>query len=226
MLRMMMSNSILVLGSSGTGKSSAIRTLNSDSTFVLGILDKPLPFKSYKNQYKKLQGWDDREGNYYSSDDWMKVLKCLKLVNDEFPHIKTIVIEDFNYLMANEFMRRACEKGYERFSEIAQHAWMVINFINSVRADLNVFVTCHNEIDATGVSKAKTVGKMLDDKISLEGLFSIVLHTAVIDGEYRFLTRNDGSRVAKSPMGMFDCDYIENDFSWVLNEISSYYGGC
>ncbi len=125
--------------------------------------------------------------------------------------------------MANEFMERACEKGFDKFSEMAQHMWKVMCAITSTRSDLTCFVLSHNEIDNTGMSKPKTVGKMLDDKITLEAMVTVCLHTQVKDGEYKFLTQNDGGHVCKSPMGMFEEVLIDNDLLIVKEAIENYF---
>ncbi len=218
-------NSILILGPSGSGKSTSIGALDAESTFVLGVLPKPLPFRGAGKKYTSIKGWGDTDGHYYTSDDWQKVIKCIHMVNELRPEIKTIVIDDFHYLMANEFMRRACEKGYERFSEIARNAWLVINELSRLRDDLHSVVICHNDIDPAGVSRPKTIGKMLDDKICIEGLFSTVLHSVVMDGEYKFRTQNEGRCVSKSPMGCFSEHLIDNDLKHVINTIKQYNEG-
>jgi len=218
-----MSNTVLVIGPSGTGKSTSIRNLDPKTTFIISVLEKPLPFRGYKNIYKPISGWDDRKGNYYRSDNWAKVIKCIRLVSESRPEITTIIIDDAHFLMANEFMNRATEKGFERFSEIAQHMWLVMNNLTAARDDLTCFVLSHSEIDNTGVSKPKTVGKMLDDKVTLEAMVTVVFHTVVKDGEYMFLTQNDGSHISKSPMGMFDEILIPNDLFEIKKAIESYY---
>jgi hypothetical protein len=125
--------------------------------------------------------------------------------------------------MANEFMRRATEKGFEKFSEIAQHMWLVMSTITSARDSLTCFVLSHSEIDSLGISKPKTVGKMLDDKITLEAMVTTVLHTLVKDNEYQFLTQNDASHICKSPMGLFRDEYIDNDLLIVKKAIEDYF---
>ena len=218
-------SSVLILGPSGSGKSSGIRTLDAESTFIIGVIPKPLPFRGGSKKYTAITGWNDTQGHYFASDEWQKVIKCIRMVNDNRPEITTIVLDDFNYLMANEFMRRACEKGYERFSEIARNAWLVINELSKLRDDLHSIVICHNDIDASGVSRPKTIGKMLDDKVCIEGMFSTVLHSVVLDGAYKFRTQNEGRCVSKSPMGCFDEPLIDNDLRYVVETIKNYNEG-
>src|SRR5665213_393234 len=104
-----MSNASLIIGESGTGKSTSIRNLNPSETFIINVLNKPLPFKGYKSFYTKISA-DAKTGNYYSSDDYQRIEQLIKKVNAERPEIKTLIIDDFQYLMANEFMRRALER--------------------------------------------------------------------------------------------------------------------
>jgi hypothetical protein len=218
-----MSNTVLIIGTSGSGKSTSLRNLDPKSTFIISVLDKPLPFKGYKKAYTPISGWDDKEGNYFITDDWQRVLKCINVVNETRPDITTLIIDDAHFVMANEFMERATEKGYEKFSEIAKHMWLVMTLVTKARDSLTCFVLSHSEIDANGLSRPKTVGKMLEDKITLEAMVTTVFHTVIKDNEYKFLTQNDGSHVAKSPMGMFDDLYIDNDLLLVKQSIESYF---
>jgi hypothetical protein len=219
-----MSNTVLVIGNSGSGKSTSLRNLDPKSTFIISVLDKPLPFRGYKGKYRPISGWDDAEGNLLVTDDWKRVIKCVQMVDKNRPEITTLVIDDAHFLMANEFMARATEKGFERFSEIAQHMWMVMATVTKTRSSLTCFVLSHNEIDNMGISKPKTVGKLLDDKITLEAMVTTVLHTKIQDGEFKFLTQNDNFHICKSPMGMFDDLLIDNDLQYVKERIESYFG--
>lgn len=217
-----MSNCVLIIGDSGSGKSTALRTLNPKSTFIINVLGKPLPFKGYKANYKPIKGWDDKEGNYFVSDDYARILRCIKLVNEERPDIKYLVIDDFNYVLSNEFMRRAQEKGFDKFSDLAAHAWMIFNDLMALRPNLFAFVLSHSETDATGYVKLRTIGKLLDEKVKLEGMVTMCLHCLVIDGEHKLLTQNTGVYLAKSPWQMFEDKYIPNDLSYVIQKMIEY----
>ena len=116
-----MSNSVLIIGPSGSGKSTSIRTLDPETTYVLNVIGKPLPFRGYKKHYNH----DNK--NYYETDDWTKVVACIKAVNEEKPHIKTLVIDDLQHVLSNEFMRRISERGFEKFNDFAYHFWKIIN---------------------------------------------------------------------------------------------------
>jgi len=218
-----MSNTSLIIGESGTGKSTSLALLDHKETFIINVLDKPLPFRGYKNNYIKITSWDDLLGNYYASDDFSKLIKCIKTVNEKHLHIKNLVIDDWQYTMCNEFMRRATETGFTKFTEIGQHAWSIIRELISCREDLYCFVLSHSDTDINGKYKCKSIGKMLDEKITIEGMFTIVLHTQIMDGVYKFLTQNDGRHIAKSPMGMFQDKYIGNDLAFVKQKMNEYY---
>src|SRR5271156_3825874 len=121
-----MSNSVLIIGPSGSGKSSSLRNLDPKSTFILSVLDKPLPFRGYKKQYKPITSWEDVEGNYLATDDWARILKCITYIDKFREDIRILIIDDIQYVLANEFMRRSHEKGFEKYSEIANHYWQII----------------------------------------------------------------------------------------------------
>ena len=212
-----MSNTTLIIGESGSGKSTSLRNLNPKETFILNILDKPLPFRGFKNKY------NSESKNYYASDDYSVLLAYIKAINERRPEIKVLIIDDFQYLLANEFMRRSSEKGYDRFTDIGKHAWDVIKALTETREDLYCFVLSHSDQDQMGRMKCKTIGRMLDDKITLEGMFTTVLYALLVDGEHKFLTQHDGTHLAKSPMDMFAEKYINNDLKVVIEKMMDYF---
>ena len=216
-----MSNTVLVIGESGSGKSTSLRNLDPKETFILGVLDKPLPFRGYKSHYKAMTK-ENPNGNYYATDDFNLIMRCIRAVNNR-PEITTLILDDFQYVMGNEFMRRALEKGFDKFSDIAQHAWAIIRELTSTRPELYCFVLSHSDSDQQGRMKCKTIGKMLDDKITLEGMFTMILHAQVVDDNYQFLTQNNGTHLAKSPMGLFDDKYIPNDLWLVKKRMMDYF---
>jgi hypothetical protein len=216
----MANNLVLIMGESGTGKSTAIRTLNPAETAIINVLDKPLPFKGFKKLYKPGKG-----GNYFASDNPDMIRQAIKLISKNRPQVKNIVLDDFQYIMGNEFMRKAREKGFDKFTEIGQAAWQIIEDCTHVRDDLYIFILSHTEADAnSGTIKIKTIGKMLDEKIVLEGMFTVVLHSQIVNKTYKFLTQHDGTRIAKSPMGMFERGHIDNDLGYIKQKMSEYYG--
>jgi hypothetical protein len=212
-----MSTTTLIIGESGSGKSTSLRNLDPASTFILNVIGKPLPFRGFKKRYNA------ENKNYHESDDYSVLLSYIKAVNERRPDITTLIIDDFQYLLANEFMRRSSEKGYDRFTDIGKHAWDVIKALTETRPDLYCFVISHSDQDQNGRMKCKTIGKMLDDKITLEGMFTTVLHSLIIDGEFKFLTQHDGVHVSKSPMGLFEQKFIDNDLSVVIDDMKTYF---
>lgn len=212
-----MSNTILIIGESGSGKSSSIRNLDPSETAIINVLDKPLPFKGFKSKYNK------DKLNYLATDDCDSIRKSIRKINSDRTEIKTLIIDDFQYVMANQFMRKALERGYDKFTEIGQNAWQIIKDLTQCREDLKCYVLSHSDVDSNGKVKTKTIGKMLDDKICLEGMFTIVFHALTSDNKYQFLTQNDGIHVAKSPMGMFENRYIDNDLNEINKKIDSYF---
>ena len=216
-----MANTTLILGESGTVKSTSIRNLNPDETFIIAVLDKPLPFRGAKIKYiDKNDG--NRLVNYFSSDKYRVIIKAIEKISKERPDIKTIILDDWQYIMGNEYMSRADEKGFGKFTEIGQHAWQVINALVTARNDLNCFVLCHSDKNEDGKAKCKTIGRMLDEKITVEGMFTTVMHSLIVDGKYLFATQGDSSIIAKSPMGMFEDKYVPNDLQYVINKINEY----
>ncbi|EQA7387361.1 AAA family ATPase [Pseudomonas aeruginosa] len=198
----------LILGTSGSGKSTSLRNLNPEDVALIQVLSKPLPFKS--------AGWTP-----YRTDDWSKIIVAAQQAAAKGR--KIIVIDDFQYLLANEFMRRTDERGYDKFTEIGRHAWEVIAKLVKLGEDIRVYVLSHTEETDGGRIKMKTIGKMLDDKITLEGMVTIVLRSIVQDRNFLFSTINNGSDTVKAPMGMFDSDLIDNDLAAVDAAICSYY---
>lgn len=195
---------VLILGESGTGKSASLRNFSSEDLIVINVANKPLPFK---NKIKNI-----------ATDDYREIIDTLKK-NDK----KIIVIDDAQYLMANEFMRRAREKGFDKFTEIAQNFWLLVDMVKSLPQDQIVYFMAHIERDQNGNEKVKTIGRLLDEKITVEGMFTIVLKTCVADGVYTFLTQNSGHDTVKSPIGMFSSYAIDNDLKYVDEKIRNYY---
>jgi|TARA_R110000737_G_scaffold332023_1_gene348711 ABC-type dipeptide/oligopeptide/nickel transport system ATPase component len=224
-----MAQEVLIVGASGTGKSTSIENLNPESTFIVNVARKALPFRGWKSKYPVFNK-ENPKGNFCSTDVPHEILGCLNYINDKRLEIKTIVIDDYQYTMANEYMRRASETGFKKFTEIAQNAWSVINAVKAMRDDLLVVFMMHSEVtfDAHGnkVTKAKTIGKMMDNVITLEGMFTIVLYTDVLKGEngmeYSFITQNDGTNTGKAPKDMFGSVKIPNDLVLVADAIEEY----
>ena len=208
-----MSITTMVLGESGTGKSASLRNLDPEHTLLIQAIKKPLPFKSASWKVATKDG-----GNIYQTDLHDKIINAMKKTKR-----KLIVIDDFQYILANEYMRRTDETGYGKFTDIGRHAWDILMAAAALPPDVRVYVLSHTESTDGGKTKIKTIGKMLDEKITLEGLVTIVLRTSVRDGEYFFATRNSGSDTTKTPMGLFADDLIENDLATADAAIFNYY---
>ena len=202
-----MGKKVLILGASGTGKSASMRNFSKDEILIINVAGKDMPFKEPKGGFEKL-----------NTDQYRDIKRAMTNTKK-----KVIVIDDCQYLMANEFMRRATEKGYDKFTEIAQNFWDLQQAISKLPDDVVVYEISHIERDQDGNEKMKTIGKMLDEKITVEGMFSIVLKTVVNDGNYYFQTQNSGKDTCKSPIGLFNSMLIENDLKKVDNAIRDYY---
>jgi len=225
-----MAQSILVIAESGTGKSTSIEKLDSKETFIINVANKPLPFKGWKNRYT-LWSKDNPTGNIYTGSSAQQIEACLSYVNSKRPEIKIIVIDDFQYMSSFEFFDRCDEKGYEKFTQIGANLARIARMPKDLRGDLIIFFLTHAEestdLEGKRKFKAKTIGRMVDEKLSLEGLFSIVLFGKVKkdkDGNLRYVfeTQNNGENTCKSPRGMFDSFEITNDLELVKKSIYKY----
>lgn len=224
-----MANLIAIVGASGSGKSTSIRTLDSKETFIINVASKPLPFKGWRSKYTIWSKYNP-DGNYINTSDVTVINRILVYINTKRLEIKNVIIEDSQYLMGFEAMDRAKEKGYEKFTDIAQKFYSVLKSAIQMRDDLNVIVTCHSENIGTPdypQLKIKTIGKMVDNVITVEGLFTYVLFTEIqrtddAGTQYLFQTHSDGTTTAKSPMGCFEEDYIANDLQYVIDKIKEY----
>ena len=196
----------LILGESGTGKSASMRNFKKGELAIINVAGKPLPFKS------DLQS--------ITTDRYPEIVNALTKMK-----AMSAVIDDAQYLLANEFMRRSGEVGYQKFTDIAKNYWSLIaeTVCKQMPADKIVYFMSHIDRDQNGYEKVKTIGKLLDEKITVEGLFTIVLKTHVEDGKYTFMTQNSGFDTVKSPIGMFEGTEIDNDLKAVDNAIREYY---
>lgn len=199
---------VFVLGRSGTGKSFSLRNFGKDDVGIINVQGKILPFKG------------SGKFNIVNTDDSKDIVEHIEEMSKTY---KRIVVDDFQYVMANEFMRRAYENGWDKFTEIARHAWDIADKVRTLPNDVIVYVMCHTDVDQEGNERLKTIGKMLDEKIVLEGMSTIVLKTNVSDGQYSFITQNNGKDTVKSPAGMFGSYAIDNDLKYVDEKIRNYY---
>lgn len=208
---------IYILGKSGSGKSTSLRNLNPDDIMVIKVINKRLPFNE-----SRLLTWDkDKKiGSKFATDNYA-VIKALISRMQEVGK-KIVIIDDIQYLMANEFMRRATETGFNKFTEIGQKMWDLIDFIqNTIDPDMRVYMLSHID-EEDGIQKIKTIGKLLDNTICLEGLATIVLGSAKTKDDYIFETQSNGRNTLKSPMGLFEATE-PNDLAIIDKKIVDYY---
>lgn len=227
-----MAELIAIVGESGSGKTTSIRNLNPETTFIISTTGKRPGIKGAKKKYPDFKiNKETKEvtGNFYTTSNIDQIASVMKLINTKMAHIKTLIIDDYQYLQGFESMARVDEKGYAKFTDIAKHAYGVLKSGMDLRDDLFVVIITHSENIGDNINpyyKIKTLGKMLDSVITLEGLFTYVLFTKVINDDetvqYKFLTNSDGSCTAKSPMGLFDDMLIDNDLDFVINKITEY----
>lgn len=195
---------VLILGESGSGKSTSMRNFDPSELIVFNVANKLMPFR------KKL--------NVINNANYDIIGKELQK-NEK----KVYVIDDSQYLLAFELFNRAKEKGYEKFTDIAVRFEKMLDYIiKGLPDDCIVYLLHHSETTDTGRVKAKTVGKMLDNQLTVEGLFSIVLYAYIEDGKHHFMTKSDGFCPAKTPMEMFE-PIIDNDLKFVDTTIREYY---
>lgn len=207
-----MSIATLVLGQSGTGKSTSFRNMDPARTLLIQVVSKPLPFRS--KAWKPVK----EGGNIIVSSNSQEICAAMKKTQRPI-----ILVDDFQYLLATEFMDRAHEKGYDKFTEMARHYYDVLTTATTLPAEKRVYLLSHTDTSESGQVKAKTIGKLLDEKITVEGLVTIVLRTHVINGQYVFSTKNNGADTVKTPMSMFDDEHVENDLKIIDDAIVSYY---
>lgn len=204
-----MATAVLIMGESGSGKSASLRNFAPNEISVFNITSKPLPFKQGKAKLPKI-------------DNATYADIANALAN---PNKRAYVIDDAGYLLSFEMFKRANETGYSKFTDMAKNFFDMLDFINTkLPNDIIVYITMHTEDDSEmHKTKAKTIGKMIDQNLNLEGLFTIVLRAMQTEDGYKFITRDDRVSTAKSPMGMFESDKIDNDLKEVDRIIREYY---
>lgn len=198
---------VMIYGQSGTGKSTSLRNFKPKDVAVINVSGKPLPFRG-----------DLKTKNTFITADYGKIDAAMRKTDR-----KSIVVDDATYLMTDEFMRMAKTTGYQKFTDMALNFYTLIKRAEDLPADKIVYFMGHVDTDDSGNEKFKTIGKLLDEKVTLEGLFTIVLKATVQDGKYYFSTQNSGHDTVKSPMGLFDEPLIDNDLKAVDAAIRAYY---
>lgn len=203
---------VLIIGKSGSGKSASLRNFKPEEVDIINVEGKPLPFR---NQHETI-----------NTDSYKEVAEAVKNSKKS-----SIVIDDAGYLITNQFMRGHSATGqgnaiFSFYNDIADMFWKLITFIkgNGVENNKIVYIMMHEDQNDFGQIKPKTLGKLLDDKVCIEGMFTIVLRSVFHDGKYFFRTKTDGLDVSKTPIGMFESAEIENDAKAVDDVIRDYYG--
>ncbi|MCZ0668237.1 AAA family ATPase [[Ruminococcus] gnavus] len=206
-----MATPVLIIGKSGSGKSTSMRNCQNDDFNLIRVLNKPLPFKG------KVNGW--------FSDNYQQIMKLLIASKAD-----SIVIDDAGYLITNHFMRGHSSAGkgngvFSLYNDIGDYFWNLIQFIvTKVPENKIVYIIMHEEKDEAGEVKPKTIGKLLDEKVCIEGMFTIVLRCIEEGGKHLFVTQASQGAVSKSPIGMFEDLTIDNDLLLVDKKIREYYG--
>lgn len=213
-----MSKVICIMGESGSGKTTSLRNLDPKETVIFDCDRKGLSWKGWRALYNA------QAQNYFCTNYPDKVTSGIKWVNDQRPHVKQIVIDTLNGIMVADEMRRTKEKGYDKWVDLAQCVWDLVDGAYNYRDDLTLIFVCHSqtERDDNGYAftRIKTSGKKLD-KIVLESKFTTVLLAKAVDGKHMFETRSNNSTV-KTPVGAFEQDTIDNDITLVLKALAEY----
>lgn len=205
-----MAQVIMLIGKSGSGKSTSMRNFSHEELALINVNKKPLPFKGKFDSTLESTNYEQIEKAIFTTQK------------------KVIVIDDAGYLITNQFMMGHGEnKGnavFELYNSLADNFYKLIKFCQEkVADDKTVYFVMHEDKNDFGDIKPKTIGKLLDEKVCVEGLFTIVLRAECLNGEYVFHTKTDGSDVTKTPMGMFDKETVENDLKEVDRTIRDYY---
>ena len=203
---------VLLIGKSGSGKSASLRNLDPNRVALVNVLGKPLPFKGKFTQVV--------------TDDYNKVASCITSAPKKGRDI--IIVDDAGYLITNMFMRGHSNAGsgngvFTLYNSIGDRFWNLIEAIRAEPSNARVYLIMHEDMNDFGQVKPKTIGKLIDEKVCLEGMFTICLRCIISDGKHVFRTQSDGMDVAKSPMGMFDDLEIDNDLNMVDQMICNYY---
>lgn len=195
---------VLLIGQSGSGKSTSLRNFTKDEVAVVNVLGKPLPFKSDIKAPK--------------CDDYASILKAIAGTKK-----KTIVIDDANYLITNEFMNKSSVKGFDKYNEMGNNFFNLINGIKNIQGGKTVYLIMHEDTDENGNVKPKTIGKLLDDKVNIQGMFTVCIRSMFDNGNYIFRLKTNGQDCVKTPFGMFETDTMENDLKEFDKIVRDYY---
>jgi len=215
-----MAKVIGIMGESGSGKTTSMRNLNPEETFYIDCDKKGLSWKGWREQYQF------EKHNYMATDQISTVSNILNKIStqENMRHIKTVIIDTLNGLMVADEVRRMKEKGYDKWQDLAQCVWELLDSLYTLRNDLTVIVLCHSqtqkEDDGYTFTRIKTSGKKLD-KLNVESKLTTVLYAVAKEDGYVFITHAHNS-TAKTPMGAFEADEIPNDIVKVLKALEEY----
>ena len=208
-----MAEAVLIYGKSGTGKSTSLENFGEKEIYLINVIGKRLPFKK-KFVYTTV------------TDDAEKIKRAMAKVPD---NVKTIVIDDAGYLMTNQFMLghsgdKSGGNTFDLFNRIADSFWSLISYIKALPEDKVVYLIMHEDMNDFGQRKLRTIGKLLNEKVCIEGMCTVVLRAETMGGKYCFVTQNEGNDICKSPVGMFSDIRIPNDLKAVDTAIREYWG--
>ena len=195
---------VLLIGQSGSGKSTSLRNFKGDEVAVVNVLGKPLPFKS-----------DIKAGK---CDDYATILKAIANTPK-----KTIVIDDAGYLITNEFMGQASVKGFDKYNTLANNFFDFINKIKNIQGGKTIYIVMHEDSNDDGTIKPKTIGKLLDDRVNFQGMFTVCIRSMYENGNYVFKLKTNGQDCVKTPFGMFESESMENDLKAFDKVVREYY---
>lgn len=219
-----MSYATLVLGESGTGKTCSLRNLDPNDVLLIQPVRKPLPFRSKgwrEFQANTIGDIKNAKGSILVCSDAKKICVAMRHTNKPI-----VVVDDWQYILASQFMARRNERGFDKFTDIGGAGFDIAQCASELAHNQRVYILAHTQTDEMGQIRIKTLGKLLDDKVVVEGMFTTVLRTHVDPGanKYVFTTQNNGHDTVKSPMGLFEANEIENDLAKVDALICDYYG--
>lgn len=238
-----MARVIGIMGESGSGKTTSCRNLDPETTFYIDCDGKGLSWRGWRNDY------NEEKGNYKKTDDKNVVMLILSKINldngtyaaylkklncnprlitpeekERYSKIKTVVLDTLNGIMVADEVERMKEKGYDKWVDMAQCVWALLNYVNTMREDLTVVIMCHSqtqkEDDGYTFTRIKTSGKKLD-KLNVESKLTTVLYATGNNGEYKFQTHANRS-TAKTPLGAFEESEIPNDINAVISALEEF----
>ena len=211
----------LIYGKSGSGKSRSMKNLNPDEVLLINVQKKPLPFRGKLSHVFVPVAKE----NMSVVDN---IIWCINKALPKYPSIKVIVIDDAGYLMTQIFMAKHKQKqgsaSFDLYNEIGDDFWKLFNYLNTLPEAVNTYVLMHEDVSDYGDVKLRTIGKLLDQKVSLEGMVTVCLRCMTDGKTHWFQTQNTGNDISKSPEEMFPADKIDNDLQYVDTTIREYYG--